>query len=450
MLTLQFGQCGNQVGHTLFSTVAQDLYSANTGVPSKRNSDYVQAGFDTWFKELSKNGKHLARAILVDTEQKVVNTVCSSNESNSMWNYSPANIVCCAGGGSANNWGYGHYIKGPQLSSAALEAVRHEVERADTFQGFLAILSSAGGTGSGVGSYLMEKIRDEYPTKTMASSIVFPYGSGEVCTQNYNTLLTLAKFIDITDVAILFENDQIHGICENLTKVPNTNFNDLNHVIGQKLAAVLQPVLGTTNILSTLVHRLTPHPQYKIATIKTSLLALPSCQLYDGNYKWNSIVWHLKQMLRAPALNLNLADMETKMPSNSIPSRTDFAYSKSVSNILITRGSSIGNDTIVPVELNDEKLYADWVPHVEKIAHLHQPRKLLGKDKIAALVANNSQLHRPIDAIVDKAWNTYIHSAFLHQYKQHGVEEDDFLQAFAKIENIVKVYRELCSEEIIS
>lgn len=443
MLTVQFGQCGNQVGQTLFSSIASDLYSSSTGVSSKLNSDYVQHGFDKWFKGVSKSGKHLARAVLVDTEQKVINKLCNRNEAATTWGYSSQNIVCQAGGGSANNWGYGYSVKGHQLGSAALEAVRQEIEKMDSVEGILAILSSAGGTGSGVGSYVMEKIRDELPTKTVASAIVLPYASGEVGTQNYNTLLTLAKFVEVTDILLMFENDQIHGVCESLMKIQNANFSDLNNIIAQKLASVLQPVSGTNNVLTSIVHRITPHPQYKIAAIKTSPLVIPSLLQHSGGYKWLPIVRHLKQMLRSPALDLELIDMETRAPSISATSRTTFSYSKSVSNMLITRGSSGDDDPAVDTELTDCKLYVDWVPKVQRISRSHQSRRILGKDKFAALVTNNSLLYRPVDYVVEKAWNCYVHSAFLHQYKQYGVGEDEFLHAFAKVENVVKAYKEL-------
>lgn len=450
MLTLQFGQCGNQVGHSLFSSITSDLYATNTGVSVKSNSEYVQFGFDTWFEGLSKKSEHFARAVLIDTEQKVIKKICTRDKNPFTWTYSPQNILCQAGGGSANNWGYGYYTKGSELNEAAIDAVRKEVEKVDSFQGILSILSSAGGTGSGVGSYIMEKLRDEYPTKTFTSVIILPYASGEVGTQNYNSLLTLAKFIEITDMVLVFENDQLHSICENLMKIQNTGSDDLNQIIGHKLAAVFQPVYGTTNILSSLTYQITPHPQYKIASIKASPLTLPSTPLYNESYKWLPIFRHLKQMLRAPAFDMELIDMETKMPSRSTPSRTAFIYSKSVSNMLITRGPAVNDDPVATAELNDEKLYVDWVPRTQQFSQLHQPRRLLSKDKFATLVTNNSQLCRPIDAIVEKAWNNYVHSAFLHQYMEHGVGEDDFLQAFAKVENVVKVYQQLNGHEILS
>lgn len=59
------------------------------------------------------------------------------------------------------------------------------------------------------------------------------------------------------------------------------------------------------------------------------------------------------------------------------------------------------------------------------------------------MITNNSQIASPLDTLLTKTWNSYTHSAFLHQYKKFGLEEDDFLQAFAVLENVVKDYKDV-------
>jgi tubulin delta len=73
------------------------------------------------------------------------------------------------------------------------QILRKEVERADRLSAFLVCMSLAGGTGSGVGSYYTEVLRDEYPRTCIVNSCVWPFSTGEVILQNYNFLLTLNK-----------------------------------------------------------------------------------------------------------------------------------------------------------------------------------------------------------------------------------------------------------------
>ena len=52
--------------------------------------------------------------------------------------------------------------------------------------------SLTGGTGSGLGSHLVESIRDTYPLAHILSVAVSPHVSGDSPLQSYNSLLSLA------------------------------------------------------------------------------------------------------------------------------------------------------------------------------------------------------------------------------------------------------------------
>ena len=52
--------------------------------------------------------------------------------------------------------------------------------------------SLSGGTGSGLGSRLIEALRDEYGLSHLMSCAFAPHASGESPLQHYNSLLTLA------------------------------------------------------------------------------------------------------------------------------------------------------------------------------------------------------------------------------------------------------------------
>ena len=65
------------------------------------------------------------------------------------------------------------------------------------FDGFLCLMSLAGGTGSGLGTYVTEMLRDIYPKAFLINEVVAPYQSGEVILQSYNALLTLAHLYEV-------------------------------------------------------------------------------------------------------------------------------------------------------------------------------------------------------------------------------------------------------------
>ncbi|WZZ46686.1 hypothetical protein YC2023_042945 [Brassica napus] len=67
--------------------------------------------------------------------------------------------------GAGNNWAKGHYTEGAELIDSVLDVVRKEAENCDCLQGFQVCHSLGGGTGSGMGTLLISKIREEYPDR---------------------------------------------------------------------------------------------------------------------------------------------------------------------------------------------------------------------------------------------------------------------------------------------
>ena len=76
--------------------------------------------------------------------------------------------------GAGNNWAKGHYTEGAELVDSVLDVVRKEAEGCDCLQGFQLTHSLGGGTGSGMGTLLISKIREEYPDRIMNTFSVVP------------------------------------------------------------------------------------------------------------------------------------------------------------------------------------------------------------------------------------------------------------------------------------
>jgi tubulin gamma len=67
--------------------------------------------------------------------------------------------------------------------------------------------SIAGGTGSGVGSYLLERLNDRYPKKIIQTYSVFPNNQvADVVVQPYNSMLALKRLINHADSTIVLDN----------------------------------------------------------------------------------------------------------------------------------------------------------------------------------------------------------------------------------------------------
>jgi len=119
---------------------------------------------------LCAGGKYVPRAVLVDLEPGTMDSVRSGPFGQI---FRPDNFVF-GQSGAGNNWAKGHYTEGAELVDSVLDVVRKESESCDCLQGFQLTHSLGGGTGSGMGTLLISKIREEYPDRIMNTFSVVP------------------------------------------------------------------------------------------------------------------------------------------------------------------------------------------------------------------------------------------------------------------------------------
>lgn len=318
LLTLQLGQCGNQIGGELFSLLSEDSTKLKPQffskiVNKKLCQEYEEESFERFF-HVTKDGRLEARAVMIDMEPKVIAQTLADARKSGKWSY-PKGQQFCDKRGSGNNWANGFCRHGPKSVESVLDMVQREIEKCDRFGGFLNFMSLAGGTGSGVGTYVTECLRDAYPHSFILNQVVWPYGTGEVIVQNYNAVLTLAHLYKASDAVVIFENDKLQSICTQLLNLKHVSFRDINQVICHKLASILQPVkLFTTgteesilrksysipNVIGDLVEQLCPHPDYKLLSIR-SIPQMAETSLAYSSYTWPGLLKHLRQMLIADA-----------------------------------------------------------------------------------------------------------------------------------------------------
>merc|ERR1711968_376368 len=115
-------------------------------------------------------GRYVPRAILMDLEPGTMDSVRAGPFGQL---FRPDNFVF-GQTGAGNNWAKGHYTEGAELIDSVLDVVRKEAESCDCLQGFQLTHSLGGGTGAGMGTLLISKIREEYPDRVMLTFSVIP------------------------------------------------------------------------------------------------------------------------------------------------------------------------------------------------------------------------------------------------------------------------------------
>ena len=79
-----------------------------------------------------------------------------------------------------------------QLVEKILDFARKRIERRVSLPPFCVFFGLAGGTGSGLGSRVLEELRDHYPYVELLAHVIFPLMKGETPLQNYNIGLSMA------------------------------------------------------------------------------------------------------------------------------------------------------------------------------------------------------------------------------------------------------------------
>lgn len=87
--------------------------------------------------------------------------------------------------------------------------MRREVERCDYFGGFLLLQSLAGGTGAGLGSRIAEELGDRFPSALKLSYGVWPFDTGEVLVQAYNSILSISKLLEVCEGVTIVRNEDL-------------------------------------------------------------------------------------------------------------------------------------------------------------------------------------------------------------------------------------------------
>ena len=166
VLTIQLGQCGNQVGAQLFDSLYRDSLlldsprASNSITSPSLLSNAAEYALEPFFSMQEKDSRTelRPRAVLVDMEPKVVRrclegvprsrshvpaSVALASSAWPSWRYRPeqAYVHKC---GSGNNWAYGYNVHAPRCWPHVAEIVRKQLELCDHFGGFLVLMSLAG------------------------------------------------------------------------------------------------------------------------------------------------------------------------------------------------------------------------------------------------------------------------------------------------------------------
>ena len=331
--------------------------------------------------------------------------------------------------GSGNNWAFGYHLFDTEYGDELLDIIRKLLDKIDYLSGFLVFQSLAGGTGSGFGTHLVEAIKMNNPKVNMINIAIWPYSTGEVILQNYNSILTISRLIEHSDGVISLYNDEEQRLWRLGKKIKHPTYNDINTVISEKLLSVFFPWANSqskhlslrnfdSNILDNIISHLGVFP-------KTNILTVNSFPLWSDDAKaFNSLSWTglMTEVLRNFQNN-------SKHKAN---------WWKSFGNILYMRGSDVFK-SVDTSSLEDPDIYNDVNNTGLKV--FRDQYQLHGHEKSWTVLSNSSQITKPLEVSLRKSVLMFRSKAYVHHYEKMNFTEEDFKNAFTVARDTLIKYR---------
>uniref|UniRef100_A0A8D2HII2 Tubulin gamma chain n=2 Tax=Urocitellus parryii TaxID=9999 RepID=A0A8D2HII2_UROPR len=234
IITLQLGQCGNQIGFEFWKQLCAEHGISPEGIVEEFATEGTDRK-DVFFYQ-ADDEHYIPRAVLLDLEPRVIHSILNSPYAKL---YNPENIYLSEhGGGAGNNWARG-FSQGEKIHEDIFDIIDREADGSDSLEGFVLCHSIAGGTGSGLGSYLLERLNDRYPKKLVQTYSVFPSQDemSDVVVQPYNSLLTLKRLTQNADCVVVLDNTALNRIATDRLHIQNPSFSQINQLVSTIMSA---------------------------------------------------------------------------------------------------------------------------------------------------------------------------------------------------------------------
>lgn len=418
IITLQVGQCGNQIGAEFWSRIAKDHGISSDGSAGKRERNERK---DVFFYE-SCEGKFFPRSILVDLEPRVVSQVI--NEHPQLFSRESV-FVGSEGGGAGNVWASG-YQQGKNNSEVLLDLVQREAEGCDILDGFIMFHSVGGGTGSGLGSFLLEEIRDKIPKTVIQTISVLPNNEevSDAVVQPYNSVLALRRLKECADGVVAMDNGMLaRSVGDSLKMTPPT-FAYANRLVSAVSAAC------------TSTFRFPGSRFSDISSFLSLASPVPDCHFLVPSY--SPFFEHQVTAMR----KTTCLDVQRKL---ALPKSRLVGFEESETNchlaaLNLMQGVEPGEveKSLLRIKQRGLLRFAPWAPPIIQVAICNAKSNNVS----GLLLGNTTGIARALSKISAQYDRLKQRNAFIDMYKREGQEHlEEFHPARESLESLVLKYR---------
>merc|ERR1712038_1678548 len=310
-------------------------------------------------------------------------------------------------------------------------------------QGFIIHHAVGGGTGSGLGALILERIAVDYRKKSKIGFEIYPAPKMSTCiVEPYNAMLSTHWLLDHTEVSVVLDNEAIYAICQKQLDIDRPSYEDLNKIIAKVISSMTASLRfdGELNV--------------DLGEFQTNLVPFPRL--------------HFMTTALAPVINAEKASHEAQtireitdhvfQPQNMLVEYADFdpVEDKYMAISINYRGSiksKEANATVQWLKQNNKMSFVEWCPTGFKIglngspaATIKDPQPDIMKvaERNVTMIGNNVAVSRVFTERITKKYDMmYSQRAFVHWYVGEGMEEGEFSEAREDLGFLEKDYEEV-------
>ncbi|CAI5465530.1 unnamed protein product [Closterium sp. Yama58-4] len=432
-ISVHIGQAGIQVGNACW-----ELYCLEHGIQpdgqlmtGEKTCGGGDDAFNTFFSETGA-GKHVPRAVFLDLEPTVIDEVRTGAYRQL---FHPEQLIS-GKEDAANNFARGHYTIGKEIVDLCLDRIRKLADNCTGLQGFLVFNAVGGGTGSGLGSLLLERLSVDYGKKSKLGFTVYP--SPQVSTsvvEPYNSVLSTHSLLEHTDVAVLLDNEAIYDICRRSLDIERPTYTNLNRLVSQVISSLTASLRfdGALNV--------------DVTEFQTNLVPYPRIHFMLSSYA------PVISAEKAYHEQLSVAEItNSAFEPSSMMAKCDPRHGKYMACCLMFRGDVVPKDVnaaVATIKTKRTIQFVDWCPTGFKCGINYQPPTVVPGGDLAkvqravCMISNSTSVAEVFSRIDHKFDLMYAKRAFVHWYVGEGMEEGEFSEAREDLAALEKDYEEV-------
>ena len=361
--------------------------------------------------------------MLVDLEPGVLDVIRSGPVGKL---FRPSNF-CFGQAGAGNNWAKGHYTEGAELIETVLDVIRREAETAECLQGFQLSHSLGGGTGSGLGTLLASKIREEYPDRMLCTFSVVPSPKvSDTVVEPYNAMLAMHQLVDNVDEVFCIDNEALYDICFRTLKLSNPNYGDLNSLVSRVMSGITCSLRFPGQLNSDL------------RKLATNLIPFPRMHFFLVGFA------PLTSRANTAYTQASVAELTSQMfDSRNMMAACDPRNGRYLTASAIFRGPVAMKDVddhMWTVQNKNSGQFVDWIPNNIKTSVCDIPAK--GQRVSATFIGNSTSIQTLFQRVSNQFSQMFKRKAFLHWYTGEGMDEMEFTEAESNVNDLIVEYQQ--------